>query len=201
MTASHLIACRECDLLHRRVDLPPRGVAHCQRCGAELYRIRANSLEKTLSLVIAGLILMIIVNVSPLITMNMEGRPQDATLISGVRELMDQGLPAVALAVLVTSLVGPLLELLGLLYLLLPLTLGRRPWRMAWVFRWVRRLEPWCMLEVLMLGILVSATKLADDAEIIPGMALYALFALIFVMAAISAVLDPEVVWARLEDA
>jgi paraquat-inducible protein A len=200
MTSNALIACRECDLLHRRVDLPPRGVACCRRCGAHLYRAKANSLEKTFSLVIAGLILMVIINVYPLIYMVMEGRPQDATLISGVRELVEQGLPAVALVVLATSLAGPLLELLGLFYILFPLlALGRRPWRLAWVFRWVRRLEPWCMLEVFMLGVLISATKLTDDAEVIPGIALYALFALIFVMTAISAVLNPEAVWSRLE--
>lgn len=199
MTPTTLIACRECDLLHRRVDLPPRGVARCSRCGAELYRARPHSLEQTLSLVIAGLILMVLVNVYPLVCMVMEGRPQDATLLSGVRELVDQGLPAVALAVLATSLVGPALELLGLFYVLLPLVLGRRPWFMARVFRWVRRLEPWCMLEVFMLGILISATKLADDAEVVPGIALYALFALIFIMAAISATLDPGAVWGRLE--
>jgi paraquat-inducible protein A len=181
------------------VDLPRRGVARCSRCGAELYRAKAYGLEQTLSLVIAGLILMVMVNVYPLIYMTMEGRPQDATLISGVFELVDQGLPPVALVVLMTSLVGPFMELLGLVYVLLPLTLGRRPWRMAWVFRWVQRLEPWCMLEVFMLGVLISASKLTDDAEIIPGIALYALFALIFIMAAISATLDPEAVWRRLE--
>jgi paraquat-inducible protein A len=176
-------------------------MACCRRCGADLYQAKVNSLEKTLSLVIAGLILMVLINLYPLVAMVMEGRPQDATLISGVRELVDQGLPAVALVVLATSLVGPLLELVGLLYILFPLVvLGRRPWHLAWVFRWVRRLAPWCMLEVFMLGILISATKLADDAEVIPGIALYALFVLIFIMAAISAVLDPEAVWARLED-
>jgi paraquat-inducible protein A len=199
MTTSSLIACRECDRLHRRVHLPPRGVARCGRCGAELYRAKHRSLGQTLSLVITGLILMIIVNVYPLIYMTMEGRPQDATLMSGVRELVAQGLPPVALVVLITSLVGPLFELLGLLYVLLPLILGRRPWRMAWVFRWVRRLEPWSMLEVFMLGILISASKLSADAEIMPGIALYALFALIFIMAAISASLDPEAVWRRME--
>lgn len=199
MTTSPLIACRECDLLQRRVELPPRGVARCSRCGAELYRNKSTGLGQTLSLVIAGLILITIVNVYPLIYMTMEGRPQHATLLSGVRELVAQGLPPVALVVLITSLVGPLLELLGLFYVLLPLTLGRRPWRMAWVFRWVRRLEPWCMLEVFMLGILITASKLTSDAEIMPGIALYALFALIFIMAAISASLDPEAVWRRME--
>jgi paraquat-inducible protein A len=199
MTTSSLIVCRECDLLHRRVDLPPRGVARCGRCGAELYRVKANTRGQTLSLVIAGLILITIVNVYPLILMTMEGRLQEATLLSGVRELVVQGLSPVAVVVLMTSLVSPLVELLGLLYLLLPLTLGWRPWRMAWVFRWVRRLEPWSMLEVFMLGVLISASKLTDDAEIIPGIALYALFALIFIMAAISATLDPEAIWRKLE--
>ncbi len=37
MSASaQLIACHDCDLLHRRVPLPPRGVGRCTRCGATL---------------------------------------------------------------------------------------------------------------------------------------------------------------------
>jgi paraquat-inducible protein A len=55
------------------------------------------------------------------------------------------------------------------------------------------------MMEVFMLGILVSFVKLAKMATLIPGTALYAFLVLIFVLAASAASLDPHIVWYRSE--
>jgi paraquat-inducible protein A len=53
------------------------------------------------------------------------------------------------------------------------------------------------MMDVFMLGILVAVVKLADMASIVPGASLFALGALIFVLAAAQAALDPDLVWSR----
>jgi paraquat-inducible protein A len=84
-----------------------------------------------------------------------------------------------------------------MLYVLLPLKFNLLPRNLPRVFRLVQRLQPWGMLEVFMLGILVSVVKLAKMAKIVPGIALYAFLVLIFVMAASSASLDPHIVWKR----
>jgi paraquat-inducible protein A len=51
------------------------------------------------------------------------------------------------------------------------------------------------MVEVFMLGVLVSLVKLAHLAGIVPGIALWSFGALMLVMAAISAVFDPRALW------
>ena len=51
---SELIACHECDLLQRRVRLPPRGSAKCPRCGTALYKDRPDSLNRTLALALGA---------------------------------------------------------------------------------------------------------------------------------------------------
>ena len=61
----------------------------------------------------------------------------------------------------------------------------------------MQTVRPWGMVEVFMLGVLVSLVKLAHLAGIVPGIALWAFAALMFVMAAIAAVLDPRDLWAR----
>jgi paraquat-inducible protein A len=86
-----------------------------------------------------------------------------------------------------------------MLYVLLPLKFNRRPWNLALSFRMVRRFEPWGMMEVFMVGILVAFVKLSKMASIIPGIALYAFMVLIFVLAASAASLDPHIVWDRME--
>ncbi len=82
-------------------------------------------------------------------------------------------------------------------YLLLPLRLGRAPPHFAFVFRMLQAVKPWGMVEVLMLGVLVSLVKLANLAGVVPGIALWSFAALMFVMAAVAAVFDPRDLWAR----
>jgi len=195
-----LIACHECDLLQQSPALPMGGTARCPRCGAVLYRRKRNSLDRVLALTIAGLILFMVANVYPFLTFRLEARIQETTLITGIIELYHQGMWMVAGVVLLTSIVVPLLELTGMLYVLLPLKVNRCAWKMPLFFRTIRIFKPWGMMEVFMVGILVAFVKLSKMASIIPGMALYAFMMLIFVLAASAASLDPHIVWNRLED-
>jgi paraquat-inducible protein A len=56
------------------------------------------------------------------------------------------------------------------------------------------------MMEVFMVGILVSVVKLAKMATIIPGVSLYSFLALIFVLAAMSVSLDDHLIWEKWEE-
>ena len=194
-----LIACHECDLLHQRQPLPRGATARCIRCGAKLYSRKPNSLDRVLAWTIAGLILFVVANVYPFLTFRLEAQIQETNLLTGIIELYNQGMWIVAGVVLLTSILMPLLELTGTLYILLPLKFNLQPWKLPTFFRLIRSFKPWGMMEVFMVGILVAFVKLSKMAHIIPGIALYAFLALIFVLAASSASLDPHIVWNRLE--
>ncbi|MEJ2234421.1 MAG: paraquat-inducible protein A [Syntrophobacterales bacterium] len=195
-----LIACHECDLLYELPPLPEGSMAKCSRCGAVLHRHKRNSLDRTLSWTIAGLILFALANAYPFLALKSEGLVHETTLITGVQQLYKQGMRSVAALVFLTSILFPFLQLAGILYLLLPLKFNRLPWwKPALVFRFIRSLQPWAMMEVFMVGILVSVVKLAKMASVVPGLALYSFTILIFVLAAVTASLDPHLVWDRLE--
>lgn len=193
-----LIACHECDLLHRLEPLPEGDIAKCTRCRAVLYSHKQNSLDRTLSLTIAGLILFVISNTYPFLALKSEGFVRETTLISGVAELYAQNMWGLALLVFITTILMPLIQLSGILYVLLPMKFNRLPWMLPFIFRFLQKIQPWGMLEVFMLGILVSVVKLAKMASIIPGIALYSFAVLIFVLAVAMASLDPHIVWDRL---
>jgi paraquat-inducible protein A len=57
----------------------------------------------------------------------------------------------------------------------------------------------WSMIEVMMLGVLVALIKIADYATVIPGLALYVLGALVFLLAAMQVNFDAREVWDRIE--
>ena len=199
MKTTSTIACHECDLLYQLPALPEGSVAKCSRCGAVLQSHKRDSLDRTLSWTIAGLILFALANAYPFLALKSEGLIHETTLITGVEQLYKQDMRSVAVVVFLTSILFPAIQLAGLLYVLLPLKLNRLPWKVAPVFRFIRTLQPWSMMEVFMIGILVSAVKLAKMASIIPGLALYSFALLIFVLAAVAASLDPDIVWERLE--
>jgi paraquat-inducible protein A len=195
LSAHSLVACHDCDLLYRVNPLPEGGVARCRRCDAVLYRHKPNSLNRTLALSIAGLVLFLLANVFPFLAFKLQGQVTETTLSTGIWELYAQDMWLIALLVLLTCIVIPFIQLLGMLYVLLPLKLNRLPWKLSRVFRFLLTLRPWGMMEVFMLGILVSVVKLGKMATIVPGIALWSFALLIVVLAAASAALDRRMVW------
>ena len=189
------IACHECDLLHQHTKLPDGGKALCTRCGAFLYQNIPNSIEKAIALNLSAFMLLIMANCFPFLSLEISGRFVENHLLSGALMLYRQGMGEVGFLVLATSILFPFLTITGMLYVLLPIKLGYRPWQMPRVYRMVTRLKPWSLVSVFMLGVLISFVKLLDLATIIPGVSLYAFIGLMVVMAAAQANLDPSVIW------
>ena len=198
MSARKLILCHDCDLLNRVAEVPSGASARCPRCGGLLDRRVPNSIDRTLALALAGLILFLVANSFPFLAMKMQGQVTDTTLASGVHALYAADERFVGSLVLFTTIVAPLLQLLLLLSVLAPLRLGRRVPGMIPMFRLLMRIESWSMMEVFLIGILVSLVKLADMAQIVPGIAIWSFALLIPVLAAAAASLDPHLVWERI---
>jgi paraquat-inducible protein A len=194
-----LVACHDCDLLHHLAPVPEGATARCRRCRSVLLRRPRNGIERTLALALAAAVLFAVANAFPFLAFEMRGQVTQTTLMTGVFDLYEQGVPEIAALVFATSVLAPLLQISLLLYVLLPVHAGRVPLGMAHAFRLLRRVQPWSMMEVFLVGILVAVTKLAGMAEVVPGLALWAFALLIVVLAGAMAALDPHAVWERLE--
>jgi len=149
-------------------------------------------LNRALALTIAGIILFVVANSFPFLSFQFRGQITETTLVTGVEMLYREGMWILALVVFFTSVLAP-----GLQLVLLPLKMNPVGRGFPTLFRYVATLTPWGMMDVFMLGILVSVVKLADMATIIPETALFAFVVLIFVLAAAQAALDGDSVWSR----
>jgi paraquat-inducible protein A len=196
-----LLACHECDLLQREAVLAPGGTAHCPRCGAVLYRNTPDGLDRTLAYALGAAVLFLVANAFPIVGLDAQGNRTSTTLFGTVRALYDSDMASVAALVFVTTILMPALNIGALLYMLLPLKLGRVPRGLPAVFRLVDAVRPWGMVEVFMLGTLVALTKLAALASVVPGIALWSFGALMFLVAAAAASFDSHALWARVEAA
>jgi len=192
-----LTLCHACDLPSRVGAVPVGGTAFCPRCGSVLYKRIRDSLDRTLALALGGLFLFIASNAFPFLALKMQGNVTHTTLSTGVRALYEQGTPIVASLVLLTTIVAPFLQISSLIFVLAPLRLGVRVPGQARMFRLLRRVQPWSMMEVFIMGILVSLVKLLGMAQIVPGIALWSFVLLIPTLAAATSSLDAEWVWRR----
>ncbi|BAE51813.1 paraquat-inducible protein A [Paramagnetospirillum magneticum] len=191
---NHLCACPHCDALHRRPALRRGEKALCVRCGSVLVRRHRLAPDHILALVVAAVMVFAIANAFPIVDLRIQGLRGGTTLSGAVAALWSEGRQPMAMLVCATTQVFPLLDLGCMLALLLT---ASRPGRPAWfgpLLRFVQEMRPWGMVEVFMLGVVVSLVKLSGMATILPGKALLA-FALLTVLMAAILSFHPHQLW------
>jgi paraquat-inducible protein A len=193
------VVCHFCDTLHEAGSLPESTAARCVRCGAVLYQNRAASLVRATAFSLTALLLMVVVHTFPFLTMETGGMRTTLNPAGAARALIDEGSPIVGWAVALFTIVTPLVMSLALIYICGPLLFGRAAPGSMTVARWMSLTEPWNMIEVFLLGVLVSLMKLGKMAELHFGVGFWAFALLMVCMAAAVAAIDRHELWDRLE--
>lgn len=194
-----LIACPHCDLLQRLPALAPGASARCPRCDKELWRHREDSLNRTLALAVAALMLFVLANSVPMLGLTVVGHKAFTTVFGGAVQLWNDGEEIVAVLVFFAAILAPGLQIGFVLAIVLAAHRERPPRWVGTLLRHLPTTRTWSMIEVMLLGVLVALIKIAELATVIPGVALFALGALVFLFAAIQASFDRHEVWQRIE--
>lgn len=176
--AQVVIACPECDLLQTEVVLAPYASARCSRCAAFLYRNVPHGLERALVCTISSFFFFLLANIFPLISLELQKTFNTTTLLGAIKFLLEQDLSAVAALVFICMVLVPLVEMSALLYILLPLRFGHLAPGLPVIFRVVQWVRPWSMVEVFMLGVLVSSVRVSAFATVEAGIAAWSFAAL-----------------------
>ncbi len=195
-----MIACEFCDLRHRQPVLRAGEKALCSRCGGVLAKVVRSPIEGTLALALTAAVLLVLANAFPFLRLSLEGQVQENTIASGVLGLWVGGQGALAVLILFTTILAPALRILGLLYVLLPLSLGRVPPSVAGALRFQEGLVSWAMLDVYMLALLVTLVKLAQMGTLRFEEGAFCFGALFLVLTLVSASYEREAVWDRVEE-
>jgi len=199
VSLSH-VACHDCDLIQ---SIPPLAVgesANCLRCDAILYKNQKNSIDRSLAFAITGLILFILANMFPLLSLKALGAIQEGTLLSTAVSLFQADRPLLAVVIFLTTFVFPASTLIGTIYVLMQVKTNQVNAYTAPLFRFLRSTDAWGMLEIFMLAVLVSVVKLGNLADVIFGVSLYAFCFLILCLTLLSYSLNPHDVWNSLRN-
>jgi paraquat-inducible protein A len=192
---SPVILCHACDLAHRPTLPPASGLTRCTRCRAPLQRAEDTPIETAIALALCASVLLWLGNAYPLVAMHINGSTRATTVIGAAQGLYDQGYATLAALVLLTTVIGPLVQILTLLYVLIPLWRGRGAYGQKAVIRLLTRVRPWSFIEVFMLGAVVALVRLAKFAHVVPGIAIWSCALLMLCLSALTSITQPGQLW------
>ncbi|SFW57323.1 paraquat-inducible protein A [Luteibacter sp. UNCMF366Tsu5.1] len=194
-TFPHLIACEHCDTIYARPALAIGESARCDRCHSTLCRADRLDLDQWLALTVAAAIVAVIANVCPVVRISLQGLHNEATLWQATVALAQGAVALIAVPAMLAVIVVPFAQILLLFWVLAFARAGRRaPWFVA-NMRLLVALRPWSMIEVALLGILISVIKLSGFLHVAPGAGIWAM-ATLMVLLTVIARRDLDSLWA-----
>src|SRR5262249_46382775 len=119
-------------------------------------------------------------------------------LIHAVLTAYDAGMGPVAVITAVCVFFFPLLQLALFAYVLLPLRAGRVPRAFVGAMHALQQMAPWSMVEVFLIGVLVSVVKLGVMASVTPDTGLWGFAVLTCLLTALHS-FDLHQLWERAE--
>ncbi len=197
--STDFVICHECDVLLRLPDKPVSSGFRCPRCSSPIHGPGAGDLAKPMAAVAAGLIFFWPANLMPILHMSILGIESTHTMIGAVRVMADGNMVPVSLMVLFCSVLAPFFEFSLLGMVLAQVALGRNMLWLPTLFRFYTYLDSWAMLEVYMIGLLVSVIKLIGMASVTPGIGLVCFVGMMLASIAVKVTLDHHDVWRKVE--
>ncbi|PXW29197.1 paraquat-inducible protein A [Paraburkholderia caballeronis] len=194
MAFENMIACHECDALYRKPRLLGRQSARCPRCGATLYHSSSAQLDRICAITLAALVTFIIAQSFPIVELDANGIHTQSSLFGALVVLWEEDMQIVAIMVFCATVLFPLTEMVALLYVLLPVRYGFIPPGFNRVLRAIQFVRPWGMLEVFMLGVLITIVKMVSLARVIPETSLFA-FGALTLMFTVVVTFDSRTLW------
>jgi len=190
-----LVGCEVCGLVSR--PLAGAVATLCPRCGERLHWRRPDSIEQSWALVLTAAILYVPANLLPVLATYTPLGSSTDTIMQGVVELWSPTSWPLAIIVFVASITIPLGKLIALAYLLISVQLGwvRSPEQRIRLYRLVKFIGRWSMLDVFVDTFVVALVQLQPLMSVEPGLGvLFFAGVVVVTMLAVNR-FDPRMIW------
>lgn len=193
------MACPSCDFLHQKTSIEPNERARCLRCRTVLYTNFPNTLDSTLAATIGSIVLLIAGLFPPFLTLSRSGIKSSITLLDTAWALVFSKIALLGVFVTLLIVLIPLLRLSLMAFVLLCLKfrIGASMW-VKRSFRLALFLEPWAMIDVFIIGVVVSLIKISELAVLDIGLAFFAWIGLVISTVLFSMTLSKDTLWQRI---
>lgn len=199
INTSLFVACQQCDALYDKPQLKQGQLAKCNRCGSMLIERKVDFIDRSFNWSLAGLMLMLPAILLPIMGVTLAGQFHQASLFDCILVLIDRGFFMVACLVFLFAIAVPIVRLAGAFYISYCFKFNKLKPSLLNFFRAYHHLDHWAMLNVFMLGIVVSMYKLIDDTELSVNLGLLAFIFWLICSTMSTVALDQDCIWEKLE--
>lgn len=161
---------------------------------------KVDSIGRSFNWSLAGILLIVPAILLPIMGVTLAGQYHHASLLDCIVALIERGFFMIAIFVFLFAIAVPVVRLFGAFYITYSFKFNRLKPSLLNFFRAFHHLDNWAMLNVFMLGIIVSMYKLLDDTELSVSMGLLAFILWLICSTMASVALDQDYIWQRLED-
>lgn len=170
---------------------------HCPCCHSVIHSRTPKSLSRTWALLVAAIILYIPANTLPIMTVVIWGDGQPDTIMTGVVHLLDGGMWPLALLIFIASIFIPIIKLIILTGLLLSIHFKVRwkPKDRTVLYRITEFVGRWSMVDVFVIGILVTLVQFGNTANVSPGIGALSFAAVVILTMFAAHIFDPRLIW------
>lgn len=197
--ADSLVACHRCDTLVSLSKVSSNQKALCPCCNTVLHSPKNHTIDKTLAVSLAGLLLLLPAAIMPLMGIYAAGQYNQASLIACIAFLANNGFYFIAFCVFLFAIAVPAVRLFTAFYLTCCVKYQLQQPYLLIFFRSYHLLNHWAMIHVFFLGVIVSLYKLVDIADIAIGAGTTSLILLLICSTMLSITLDQRFLWNELE--
>lgn len=190
-----LAACHTCG------KVADAGLRKCPRCRSPLHPRLRNSIHNTLALMVAAAVLYIPSHILPVLSVTEFGNVTHNTIMKGMVEFWQRGDYPIAIVIFCASILIPLLKIAALSWLCAASTgkvrcsvkvLGK-------LYFVTELLGRWSMVDIFVVGILVSVVQLGNYMSILPGPGALAFAAVVMLTMLAAMSFDPRLLWDQLD--
>ncbi|OZG41104.1 paraquat-inducible protein A [Aeromonas sp. A35_P] len=191
-------ACEECDLLVPATTLAVGEASCCPRCGHTLSRHLPEQERRPIAYGFAAIIMFVLSNAFTFMSFSAKGVGQEMTFLQCITTLVDQGYLFLG-AVLSLTLIGlPLVYMGSIMLVLWRLDKDLHSNALRSLGRLLCRIKPWLMVDVFLIGVLISLVKLMGMADIKMGLSFWAFVGYTLLLIKMISSLDRMWLWQRL---
>jgi paraquat-inducible protein A len=196
---SSVTACPGCDLLVKLPAMPDGHYMACGRCGTMLSKSCPNSIDRVAALSFAGLMLYPLAIGMPLMTLSSLGMKEQSSVLETAAGFYDSGYYIVSIITFLTAVIAPFLKLFIPFITSLCIKFGKRPPGLISAFKIHKHLEEWGMVEVFLLGILITLIKMGHVAQVHFNLGFFSFIGLVLLSISVSVCLDRMLFWSCLD--
>ncbi|CAG9000568.1 MAG: Intermembrane transport protein PqiA [Candidatus Celerinatantimonas neptuna] len=192
-----IIVCDVCDWVNQIPPLRQGQRVRCARCHHALLTITPKLPERLLTLSGSALLMLTMALIFPFLGFSAKGTGQWITLPDTVITLLSHHFIFLGILITLFLLVLPIGFLISTSYIALAWTMKRPFPLQSMAARWLVAVQPWLMVDVFLVGILVALVKLHSLAQIETGLSFWAYCAFVILFIKVMSLVDRRMLWFR----